>query len=178
MALLPFVVVLSRQWPMRIEVVRVRGWAARQWVVAGVSAAAIALLMGLATAIIDNPLFVRMIPTPWWAYPVWIVSAVLLGLLVASYVAPRGQAEAASRGDQRRGLGGMLLAWFAVGCPTCNMLVVLALGTSGAVSWFQPLQPVLAVGSLILLVVALRSRLRGATSCPAPKKSLSGRSLS
>ena len=147
-----------------------RAWAARQWVVAGTSAVLIALVMGLATAIIDNPLFIRMIPTPWWAYPVWIVSAVLLGLLVGTYVAPRGQADIASRNDQRRGLGGMLLAWFAVGCPTCNMLVVLALGTGGAVTWFQPLQPVLAAVSLILLAVALRSRLRNAASCPAPTR--------
>lgn len=146
-----------------------RAWATRQWVVAVVSAVLIALMMGLATAIIDNPLFVRMISTPWWAYPVWIASAVLLGLLVGTYVAPHRQAETASSSDQRRGLGGMLLAWFAVGCPTCNMLVVLALGAGGAVTWFQPLQPVLAAASLALLVVALRSRLRNATSCPAPR---------
>lgn len=155
-----------------------RTWVVRQWVVSGVVAALVALVMGLATAIIDNPLFVRMIPTPWWAYPVWIASAVLLGLLVGTYVAPRGKEATATRNDQRRGLGGMLLAWFAVGCPTCNMLVVLALGTSGAVSWFQPLQPILAAGSLVLLVIALRSRLRNATSCPAPKRSLRNRSRS
>lgn len=154
-----------------------RTWTARQWVVAGVCAVAVALVMGLATAIIDNPLFVRMIPAPWWAYPVWLFSAVLLGLLVGTYVAPRGQGPTRIRNDHRRGLGGMLLAWFAVGCPTCNMLVVLAFGAGGAMTWFQPLQPVLAAGSLILLIVALRSRLRNATSCPAPRSAL-GRSRS
>lgn len=147
-----------------------RGWVARQWVLACVVAVAVALIMGLATAVIPNPVFVRMIPTPWWAYPVWIASAVLVGLLVGTYVNPGAQSRTATRSEQRRGFGGMLLAWFAVGCPTCNMLVVLAMGTSGAVTWFQPLQPILALGSLILLVVALRSRLRNATSCPVPKQ--------
>lgn len=122
--------------------------------------------MGIATAIIDNPIFVRMIPTPWWAYPVWITSSALLGLLIGTYVAPQEPGEGARSSHQRRGLGATLLAWFAVGCPTCNMLVVLALGTSGAVTWFQPLQPVLAVLSLLLLGAALRSRLRNARSCP------------
>ncbi|MHA6803773.1 hypothetical protein [Salinifilum ghardaiensis] len=146
-----------------------RMWTVRQWVVAGVSATAVALLVGLATAIIENPVFVRMIPTPWWAYPVWILTSVLLGLLVGTYVAPQGPGEGVRpRQHQRRGLGAGVLAWFAVGCPTCNVPVVLAVGASGAVTWFQPLQPVLAVLSLALLGTALRSRLRSARSCPVP----------
>lgn len=146
-----------------------RAWTARQWLVAGISTMAAALVMGMATAIIENPVFVRMIPTPWWAYPVWISSAVLLGLLVGTYATPRGRGESSPSSHQRRTMGGALLAWFAIGCPTCNTLVVLALGTSGAVTWFQPLQPVLAVTSVLLLGIALRSRLRTAGSCPAPK---------
>lgn len=138
-----------------------RTWTARQWIIAGGAAALVALVMGLVTAIIDNPVFERMIPTPWWAYAVWIISSVLLGLLAGTYAAPQGQLQ-----HERRSLGAGLLAVFAVGCPTCNVPVVLALGASGAMTWFQPLQPVLAVVSLVLLGAALRSRLRGARSCP------------
>ncbi|WP_092627980.1 hypothetical protein [Actinopolyspora mzabensis] len=143
-----------------------RAWTVRQWGVAGVSALVIALVMGVATAIIDNPFFVRMIPTPWWAYPIWITTSVLLGLLLATYVRPRGPWLESSSSRQRRGLGAAVLAWFAIGCPTCNMLVVLAVGTSGAVTWFQPLQPVLGVLSVLLLGAALRGRLRNASACP------------
>ncbi|QGK72234.1 hypothetical protein GIY23_12130 [Allosaccharopolyspora coralli] len=150
-----------------------RAWTVRQWGAAGVAAIGTALLMGMATAIIDNPVFVRMIPTPWWAYLVWITSAVLLGLIVGTYVTPRGQVKRSDSAQHRPTLGAVLLAWFAVGCPTCNMLVVLALGASGAVTWFQPLQPVLAVLSLVLLGLALRSRLRNAESCPVPNSSVS-----
>lgn len=149
-----------------------RTWTARQWLAASISAVAIALAMGMATGIIDNPVFARMIATPWWAYPVWLLSAVLLGLLVGTYVSPAGQHGTVSGSHQRRSLVAALLAWFAVGCPTCNALVVLALGTSGAVAWFQPLQPVLALLSLVLLGAALRSRLRNAESCPSPRADL------
>ncbi|MEZ5295782.1 MAG: hypothetical protein R2697_05770 [Ilumatobacteraceae bacterium] len=48
------------------------------------------------------------------------------------------------------GLGG-LISFFAVGCPTCNKVVLLALGTTGALDWFAPAQPILAVLSIVLL---------------------------
>jgi hypothetical protein len=65
------------------------------------------------------------------------------------------------------GVGG-LLAYFAVGCPVCNKLVVLALGATGALEFFAPLQPALAVLGVVVLGVALRARLRAARSCPLP----------
>ncbi len=54
---------------------------------------------------------------------------------------------------------------FAVGCPACNKLVVLALGAGGAMTYFAPIQPVLGFLSLGLLAYALRMRLAGAVSC-------------
>jgi hypothetical protein len=65
---------------------------------------------------------------------------------------------------RRGGMAGML-SFFAVGCPVCNKLVVVALGTTGARQWFEPLQPALAVASIVLLAWALRARLRSATVC-------------
>lgn len=59
-----------------------------------------------------------------------------------------------------------MLAWFAVGCPVCNKLAVLALGYSGAITWFAPVQPILAVGALILTATALTWRLRRQLVCP------------
>lgn len=103
---------------------------------------------------------------PWWAYPVWIASAVLSGLLIATYAADGSRAE--QRRSERRSITGAVLSFLAVGCPTCNKLVVFALGTNGALTWFGPVQPVLAVGSLSLLGLALRARLRANRSCPSP----------
>ena len=57
------------------------------------------------------------------------------------------------------------MAYFAVGCPVCNKLVLIALGTSGAMSWFAPVQPFLAAASVVLMAVALRIRLKNQVSC-------------
>jgi hypothetical protein len=54
----------------------------------------------------------------------------------------------------------------AVGCPICNKIVVLLLGVSGALTIFQPLQPVLALAAMVLLGYALFLRLRAVRAFP------------
>ena len=122
------------------------------------------VLSGVPTDLIDTSLFVRMTPPEWWNYPSWVVGAALVGLLATTYVAdPRPNRADASHGGKV--LGGGLLLGFAVGCPMCNKLVVLALGASGALTYFAPVQPVLALLTLVLLLYALRARVAGGTSC-------------
>src|SRR5699024_10483283 len=113
-----------------------------------------------------------------------LVTSALSGMLVATYV--KGQGVAGPAGEEgraaapsaapdagveerrhsRMGMAGGILAWFAVGCPVCNKLALLALGYSGAITWFTPIQPFLAFGALILTGVALAWRLRGQVACP------------
>lgn len=142
-----------------------RTWGRRRWAAAFGGAIAIALLIGLPTDVIPNPVFGRPIPVTWWSYPVLVVTAVLGGLLVATYVREASTADTLDRPGRVGGIGGFL-SFFAVGCPVCNKLVVVALGTTGARQWFEPLQPVLAAASIVLLAVALRARLRNPISCP------------
>jgi len=85
------------------------------------------------------------------------------GMLIATYVREPGQEEI-DRAAKVGTVGGFL-AFFAVGCPVCNKLVLLALGASGAMSWFAPVQPFLAVASVIVMAWALHIRLKGMTSC-------------
>ena len=66
----------------------------------------------------------------------------------------------------RRGLAAGVLTFFAVGCPVCNKIALLALGYSGAITWFAPVQPYLALAALALTGVALLWRLRGPVACP------------
>ncbi len=144
-----------------------------------VAAVAVALAVGLPTDVIPNPVFGRPVAVTWWSYPVLVITALLGGLLVATYARNNGSATPgvapgeALVGDERSartgGLGG-LLSFFAVGCPVCNKLVIVALGTVGARRWFEPIQPLLAVISVVLMLVALRARLRNATSCPLPAR--------
>jgi len=76
----------------------------------------------------------------------------------------------------RFGIAGGMLAWFAVGCPVCNKFALLALGYSGAITWFAPVQPFLAIGALFLTTGALIWRLRGQVACPVstPQRELVG----
>ncbi|QVQ50771.1 hypothetical protein J4H86_18060 [Spiractinospora alimapuensis] len=143
-----------------------RTWTTRQWWAAVAGTLGSLVVLGVPSVLIPNGLFAREIAPTWWSYPVWVVTAVLAGLLIATYAGPRGGETCPTRAD-RKGLAGGLLAWFAIACPVCNKLVLLALGYSGALAWFAPLQPVLAVVGVGLLVLALRIRLRRATPTPA-----------
>lgn len=150
-----------------------RTWSFRHVLVAGGAAIVVALAIGLPTDVIPNPVFGRPVPVTWWSYPTLLVTAVLAGLLAATYVrgaeasGDEGRSVADSEMDTPTRTGGVagLLSFFAVGCPVCNKLVIVALGTTGARQWFEPVQPVLAVASVALLWWALRARLRSATTC-------------
>ena len=141
-----------------------RGWTARQWAAATAAAALAAVVIGIPTGIIVTPLYHRMTPVIWWAYPAWALTAALEGLLLATYVRA-GSARRASTGQVT---AGGVLSFLAVGCPVCNKLVVLAIGVSGALSYWAPVQPFLAAASVALLVFAVWRRLRGMSSCPVP----------
>ena len=146
---------------LRAPLAGMRQWSWRRWLVALGAAVAAALLTGVPTDIVPTGLFQRMTPVRWWDYPVWATSALLLGLIAATYV------RAPSLRRERAGLafGGGLIAFFAVGCPVCNKLVVAALGVGGALSYFGPIQPALAVVSVALLAVTLIVRLGGLAAC-------------
>lgn len=140
-------------------------WPLRRIAAAGLAAAVFALAVGVPTGLVPTPLYTRMTPVLWWNYAVWAVTAALGGLVVATYIrrpehrAPRNGAAAAS--------GGGLLAAFAVGCPVCNKLVVATLGASGAMTIWAPLQPMVAVVSVVGLGWALRRRLKNEYACSA-----------
>lgn len=139
-----------------------RGWDRRRWGSAAAAAVATAAVVAVPTAIIPTPFFGREVPVTWWSYPTLAVTAVLSGLLLATYVG----APAGPRPESARAWTGAALSWFAVGCPVCNKLVLLALGYTGAMTWFAPVQPLLALGSVALLGWALRTRLRSTMACP------------
>ncbi|MDN5894076.1 MAG: hypothetical protein L0H93_08620 [Nocardioides sp.] len=146
-----------------------RAWPARRWCAAVLAAVAFTLVVAVPTALIDTPFFGREIPPTWWAWPSLVVSSVLAGMLIASYLADPSDAPADTRADRRAtrgGWAGSVLTFFAVGCPVCNKLVLVALGSAGALTWFEPVQPLLQVAAVVLLLWALRQRLRGEIACP------------
>lgn len=125
----------------------------RFWLVAGLATIGSLLLLGIPTAVIPNPYFIRMTPTETFNFVVWIASAPLIGLLAATYVRPPRHAAAHPRDDAAVGratMGGVA-AYLAIGCPICNKVVVAALGVSGAMTVFAPIQPLIGVASVALL---------------------------
>ncbi|OEU96295.1 hypothetical protein AN216_21610 [Streptomyces oceani] len=190
--------------PVRLSLSALAGWPARRWAAAAGAGVLSALAVGLPTAVVPNPFFARMTPVEWWNVPVLVLTALLGGVLVASYVRTGRTAETAgvaettqagvpahdptedpareepdtdstdrtdpaqgsARLGQRLGTASGLLAYFAVGCPVCNKLVLLLLGTSGAMQVWAPVQPLIAVLSLALLTFATVRRLAGEVACP------------
>lgn len=150
-------------------------WTPRRWWTALGVVCATALVIAIPTALIPNPVFGRDVPPTPWAWPVLLATAVLSGLLVATYVREPGVATAEDNAGRTGGIGG-LLAYFAVGCPVCNKLALIALGYSGSLQWFAPMQPWLAAAGIVLLAWALRTRLRGEAACPVTPASTEPRS--
>jgi hypothetical protein len=119
-------------------------------------AAAYLLIVGVVTAVIPTPLFVRMTPVTLANLVFWIVPALLVGPLIASSVFP----ITAQRCDVgNRTAAGGLLSFLAVGCPLCNKVIVVALGASGALTYFEPIQPLLGLVAVGLLGYAVWQRL-------------------
>jgi hypothetical protein len=126
----------------------------KAWVIATLAAAIGLVVIGLPTAIYENLFFVRMTPVRAQDYVIWVVSSVLIGLTVGSYFA------GGSKAGEEKLLSGSVLSVLAVGCPICNKPVVLLLGTSGALTFFAPIQLYIGIASVLLLGWTLLLRAR------------------
>jgi len=87
-------------------------------------------------------------------YVYWLIAAALSGLIAGTFTLPRSSV------GQGRALSGGGLSYLAVACPICNKIVVLLLGVSGALTFFEPAQFFLGLASILLLGWALLVRLR------------------
>lgn len=147
----------------------------RAALVAAAAATLAALLIGIPTAVIPNGFFTRMTPTRPLDYLFLAVTVLLVGLIAATYAVPSSRLALPAAGGEGRVTAGGLLTFLAVGCPVCNKLVVLALGFSGALNYFAPLQPFLGLVSVALLAYTAWTRLRtlrdGCAVCAVPATS-------
>jgi hypothetical protein len=147
-------------------------WPRRRWLVAIGASLATFAVMGLPTAVVPNPVFVRVVPVTDWSWKVLILSSLLSGMLIATYI--KTDTSVAENKSLKIGGAGSFLAFFAIGCPVCNKVALLALGYSGALQYFAPIQPYLAAASILLLGYALRKRLIGESQCAVSYKVLTG----
>lgn len=138
-------------------------WPLKRWIVALLGAGGTYLVLGLPTAVIPNPVFGRAVDVTPWSVPVLAITSVLAGLLLATYV--RSENYLTEERSLKVGGVGSLLSFFAIGCPVCNKLVLIALGTSGAMTYFAPIQPFLAVFGIVFLMYAFRKRVMNEAAC-------------
>ena len=116
---------------------------------------AVLLLVGIPSGVIPNQFFVRPLdarPTDYLFLGIITAMAVALG---ATYGVPT-----VCRPQDAKALGSGLLLFIGVGCPVCNKVVLALAGASGALTYFEPIQPLFSLGSIVLMGAALVLRLR------------------
>jgi hypothetical protein len=138
-------------------------WSKKRWAVAIGSSILTGLFISLPTAIIKTPIFGRESEVTPWSVPVVIATSILSGMLFATYI--NNDNSMKEERSLKVGGAGALFSFLAVGCPVCNKLVLVALGYSGAIQYFAPVQPYLAAAGILLLAYALRKRLIGESLC-------------
>lgn len=142
---------------------------ARNITAALLGTAVAAVVTGIPTELIPNPWFTRMTPVRTADIVFWVILSPLTGLLLATYFVG-GPSRV---GGQGAATG--MLSVFTIGCPICNKLVVALIGTSGALSYFAPVQPLLGLAAIAFSVWALRTRLRDLRhGCDLPTVSVPG----
>lgn len=146
-------------------------WSAKRWIVAISVGLLTFFVIAIPTAVVQNPVFGREIGVTSWSVTVIVVSSILAGLLTATYV--KNEFSDENPRQLKIGGAGALLSYFAVGCPVCNKLALVALGYSGAIQYFAPIQPYLAFAGIALLMYSLRMRLNNEYSCSLPFQSTS-----
>jgi len=145
------------------------------WLRAVPYAAVAVLLIGIPSDLIDTPIFGRPVPTRPIDYVILAVTAALIGLIFAIRVP-----DDPSAGDDTKPVWGGFVSFLAVGCPVCNQAVVALVGTSGALSWWAPVQPVVGLVAIAILLYALKRRLETyqLLACPIPGSAAQGESPS
>lgn len=129
-------------------------------------AAFAALIIAVPADLIDTRFFGRPIDPKAIDYVLLAITSSLIGLVLAIRPEPSLETEA----QERRTMWSGFVSFLAVGCPVCNQAVVALVGTSGALSWWAPVQPVVGLLAIGLLLYTLRARLNTytLTACPVP----------
>jgi hypothetical protein len=144
----------------------------RFWGASLVWSLGIAVLIGVPAVLIPNALFRSMAPTRWWDFVLWGVTALLSGAVLASRALP----GATTCKVEGRAVSSCALTFLAVGCPVCNKIVVSLVGTSGALAYFAPMQPVIGSISVGILALALHRALQRSTDPAGEATASSSRS--
>ena len=137
------------------------------WVRAVPYSVVASVVIAIPADLINTSFFGRPIEPKAIDYVILAITAALIGTILA--VRPE-QLTVRDEQDQTRTIWGGFVSFLAVGCPVCNQAVVALVGTSGALSWWAPVQPIVGLAAIGLLLHALRRRLDtyDLAACPVP----------
>ena len=138
-----------------------RWWSVRQRTVAlGVFAATFIVLGEVGQTLPPNSAD-RTYPVEWWNWVTLPASALLMGMIAATFVVQGGRRALA--GASTGGAG--TVAAIVMACPVCSPLAIPLLGTSGLLAFLVPDRGLIALVSVVMLALTLLLRLRASTTC-------------
>ncbi len=112
------------------------------------SAIGLFFLFGIVTAVIPNSFFIRMTPVAWLEYVSLVMTSLLLGTYIGlSYYEKRIKAV---KCDVTATFGG-IFGFLTFGCSICNKILILLLGVTGVLKYFEPIRPFFGIISIVLL---------------------------
>lgn len=126
----------------------------------GVAVAA-AMFVGLGTvaALWTNPLFARMTPTSGFEIALLLLQSALAGIYVGLPRSPCGKGTAGA---------GAVIGFLGIACPVCNKILVLLVGSTLLLEYFEPVRLYVALGGVVLLAAAIWLKLARPDCVRAP----------
>jgi hypothetical protein len=116
------------------------------------------VLFGVVTGLIPNPLYIRQVPRTPLDYLFLTTTAAFLGI----YTFQRTNNQ---RNDEKTATAGTAVGFLAFGCPICNAFLLALFSSSALMTYFDPLRPLLGMGSIVFFAGLLYSRSQ--SSCDA-----------
>lgn len=139
-----------------------RWWSPGQWRLAAAVSVFTFLIIGEIGETLPPESAGRVYPVEWWNWATLVASAMLIGLIAATFAVPGGRRGLAGAGSGSAGT----VAAIVMACPVCSPLAIPLLGTGGLMAFLVPDRGWLALASVVLLGLTLLLRLRAGTTCP------------
>ncbi len=124
-------------------------------------------IFGAPTGLIPNPVFTRMIPSLPLDYVFLALTSVLVGAYAGLHFYGKQENTKSQNATAYSGVIGGIVAF---GCPICNKVFVMALGTTSVMTYIEPYRPIIGAISVIIMGLAVFVKARQVRTgvCPAP----------
>jgi len=110
------------------------------------AAAAMFVALGTVAALWTNPWFMRMTPTGGFEIALLLLQSVLAGVYVGLPRSPCGKRTAGA---------GAIIGFLGIACPVCNKVLVLLIGSTLLLEYFEPARLYVALAGAVLLAAAV-----------------------